>query len=145
MHSELCTETELGQGTRLGTWLALCARMNSIEDTTQSTTQSEDKMLLGKGILGAVLGAAVGVGVMFAFYALAGFRFPLLGVGIGFLTGLAAKWLYKGGDTTLGVISGGIALAAVISTLYLMYGEFPMMSIISVIVSASVAYRIASS
>jgi hypothetical protein len=33
---------------------------------------------------------------------------------------------------------------AVIGTLFLMYGAFPMVSIISVIVSASVAYRVAS-
>jgi hypothetical protein len=32
----------------------------------------------------------------------------------------------------------------VVGTLYLMYGEFPMFNIISVIVSVSVAYRIAS-
>jgi hypothetical protein len=113
-------------------------------DSMDNTTSSEDKLLLGKGILGAVLGAGVGVGVMFAFYALAGFRFPLLGVGIGYLTGVAAKWLSKGGDSTLGFISSGIALAAVISTLYLMYGEFPIMNIVSVVISASVAYRVAS-
>ncbi len=94
--------------------------------------------------MGALLGAGLGVGAMFGFYALAGFRFPLLGVGIGILTGYCAKWLFKGGDSTLGWISGGIALAAVVGTLFLMYGSFPMVSIISVIVSASVAFRIAS-
>ncbi len=92
-----------------------------------------------------MLGAAVGIGLMFGFYTLAGFRFPLLGVGIGILTGFCAKFFYKGTDTNLGYISSGVALAAVVGTLYLMYGEFPLMSIISVIVSASVAYRIASS
>lgn len=71
-------------------------------------------------------------------------RFPLLGVGIGILTGLGAKFLYKGTDNTLGIISGGIAMVAVIGTLFLMYGEFPFISIISVVVSVSVAYRIAS-
>ena len=115
--------------------------MNSVEETNIH----EDSSNLGIGVLGALLGAGVGIGVMFAFYALVGFRFPLLGVGIGILTGAASKWLAKGGDNTLGAISGGIALAAVVTTLYLMYGEFPILSIISVIVSVSVAYRIASS
>jgi hypothetical protein len=104
-----------------------------------------DKSYLTKGILGALLGAGLGIGAMFAFYAFAGFRFPLLGVGIGILTGFGAKVLSKGGDATLGYISAGIALAAVVATLYLMYGSFPILSIVSVIVSASFAYRIASS
>lgn len=99
---------------------------------------------LAKGVLGALVGAGAGVGIMFAFYAFAGFRFPLLGVGIGVLTGFCAKAFAKGPDTTLGWISSGVALTAVVGTLFLMYGSFPMMSIISVIVSASVAYRIAS-
>ena len=99
---------------------------------------------LGKGILGAVLGAAVGSGLMFGFYALVGFRFPLLGVGIGILTGFGAKWLFKGTDSTLGYIAGGISLVAVVVTLLLMYGTFPFLNIISVIVSVSVAYKIAS-
>lgn len=113
--------------------------MNSTEN------MSEDRFNMGRGILGALLGAGVGVGAMFAFYAFAGFRFPLLGVGIGILTGFCAKKLFKGGDKTLGMISAGIALVAVVATLFLMYGDFPMMNIISVLVSASVAYRIASS
>jgi hypothetical protein len=81
---------------------------------------------------------------MYGFYALAGFRFPLLGVGIGALTGYGAKYLYKGTGNELGMISGGVALAAVVGTLYMMYGSFPIINIISVAVSVSVAYRIAS-
>jgi hypothetical protein len=119
--------------------LLFSAPMNDINTLGQTESPS-----LAKGILGALLGAAVGVGAMFAFYILAGFRFPLLGVGIGILTGYGAKLLFKGGDTTLGYIAGGIALAAVVATLYLMYGTFPIMSIISVIISAGFAHRIAS-
>jgi hypothetical protein len=111
---------------------------------TENTNENADKSNLAKGVLGALLGAAVGVGVMFAFYTFVGFRFPLLGVGIGILTGYGGKLLFKGGDSTLGAIASGIALAAVVATLYLMYGTFPIISIVSVIVSASLAYRIAS-
>ncbi len=103
-----------------------------------------DSSSIGRGIAGALLGAGLGVAAMFGFYTLAGFRFPLLGVGIGILTGFLAKLLNRGGDGTLGFISSGIALTAVVATLFLMYGSFPMMSIISVVVSASVAYRIAA-
>jgi len=113
--------------------------MNSTDNVT------EDRFNMTKGVMGALGGAALGVAVMFAFYAFAGFRFPLLGVGIGVLTGFCAKALFKGGDTRLGYVCAGIALAAVVATLFLMYGEFPLISIISVIVSASVAYRIAAS
>lgn len=114
------------------------APMNSIENI------SDDRFNMTKGVLGAFLGAALGIAAMVAFYLLAGFRFPLLGVGIGILTGFFAKKLYKGSDTTLGFISAGIALTSVVVTLFLMYGAFPIMSIISVVVSASMAYRIAS-
>jgi hypothetical protein len=109
-----------------------------------NTSEQEDKFNLNKGILGAFLGAGLGIGLMWAFYALAGFRFPLLGVGIGVLTGYGARLLFKGTDSTLGYISGGIALVAVVATLFLMYGTFPIISIISVAVSVSVAYRLAS-
>lgn len=98
----------------------------------------------GLGILGAFLGAGLGVGLMYAFYEFAGFRFPLLGIGIGVLTGYGARILFKGGDNILGIISACLSLVAVVGALYLMYGEFPLMSIISVIVSASIAHQIAS-
>lgn len=122
-------------------WHVQCfcnSAMNDVEEL------SIDKSNLVRGVFGALIGAALGVGAMFAFYTLAGFRFPLLGVGIGILTGFCAKLLFKGGTVMLGYISSGIALVAVVATLFLMYGAFPMMSIISVIVSASVAYRIAA-
>jgi hypothetical protein len=117
------------------------AAMNYIENTNEPAVESN----LAKGVLGALLGAAVGVAVMFGFYELAGFRFPLLGVGTGFLTGLGAKWFFRGGDNTLGLIAGGIALSAVVATLYMMYGAFPILNLVSVVVGASVAYRLACS
>jgi len=120
--------------------MLIFAPMDGIENAAEQVSQSS----LGKGILGALLGAAVGVGVMFAFYTFAGFRFPLLGVSIGILTAYGARLLFKGGDSKLAVLASGIALCAVVATLYLMYGEFPIMSIVSVIVSATLAYRIAS-
>jgi len=113
--------------------------MNGIDGVT-----TEEKFNLTRGILGALLGAGIGIAAMVAFYALAGIRFPLLGVGIGVLTGFFGKMLFKGTDAALGYICAGVALAAVVATLYLMYGTFPMMSIISVVVSASMAYRIAA-
>ena len=80
---------------------------------------------LNFGILGALAGACLGVSAMFGFYELAGFRFPLLGVGIGILTGMGARQFYKGTGHTLGMISGAIAMTAVVGTLFLMYGTFP--------------------
>jgi hypothetical protein len=109
-----------------------------------ATQSSTGEFNLGLGILGAFLGACVGIGLMYGFYAMVGFRFPLLGVGIGALTGLGARKFFKGTDHSLGLICGGIALVAVVATLYLMYGEFPILSIISVLVSISVAYRISA-
>lgn len=96
------------------------------------------------GILGAFLGAAIASGAMYGFYLWAGFRFPLLGIGIGLLTGFGARLLYKGTDISLGSISAIIAAIAVVGTLYMIYGEFPVLNIISVVVSVSAAYRIAS-
>ena len=103
---------------------------------------SESNMALG--IAGALLGAIVGTAAMYGFFRLTGIRFPLLGIGIGCLTGLGARWLYRGTDSSLGMVSGAIALLSVVGTLFLMYGSFPLISIISVAVSVSVAYRISS-
>jgi hypothetical protein len=100
---------------------------------------------MGKGIAGAVGGAVLGAGLMYGFTVMTGFRFPLLGVGIGALTGYGAKLLFRGTDHSLGVISAVAAAISVIGTLFAIYGEFPIISIISVAVSVSFAYRIASS
>lgn len=98
---------------------------------------------LGLGILGAVLGAALGAGLMYGFFLWADFRFPLMGTCIGVLTGLGARMLAKGTDTTLGGIAGGIAFASTAGTLYLMFGEVSGLFIISMVVSVSFAYKIA--
>lgn len=107
-------------------------------------TAGENRFSLPRGIVGALIGAGIGVGLMFGCYSVLGFRFPLLGVGIGLLTGYGARVGFKGTDSKLGYISAALAVAAVTGTLFLMYGEFPIMSIISVIVSASFAYRLAA-
>jgi hypothetical protein len=98
---------------------------------------------LGLGILGAVLGAVLGAGLMYGFFLWADFRFPLMGTGIGVLAGLGARVLYKGTDMTLGVITAVIALFATAGTLYLMFGDLAGMFILSMIVSVSMAYKIA--
>jgi hypothetical protein len=73
----------------------------------------------------------------------ADFRFPLMGTGIGVLAGPGARVLYKGTDMTLGVITAVIALFATAGTLYLMFGDLAGMFILSMIVSVSMAYKIA--
>ena len=99
---------------------------------------------MGLGILGALLGAAIGGGLVFGFAILVGFRFPLTGTAIGALTGLGARWLARGTDSTLGAIAAAIALLSVVGTFFLIYGDFPSMGIITVGVSAYFAYRVAA-
>jgi hypothetical protein len=99
---------------------------------------------LGRGIGGALLGAGLGAGLMYGFFELIGFRFPLMGVGIGALAGYGARRMGRGTDSTLGVIAAGLALAANAGTLYLMYGDFVFVYAISLAVGAWFAYRIAS-
>ena len=118
--------------------------LQATAQSVQAVAEDAGEMSIGFGIAGAVLGACIGSGLMYGFYAMVGFRFPLLGVGIGFLTGFLSKKFAKGPHDILGFASGAVAMAAVVGTLYLMYGTFPMLSIVSVIVSVSVAYRIAS-
>ncbi len=98
---------------------------------------------LSRGILGAVVGAGLGAGVMYGFFAWAGFRFPLMGTGIGALSGLGARILAKGTDTSLGVIAAAIALLSTAGTLYLMFGDLAGMFILSMAFSAYFAYRVA--
>lgn len=105
--------------------------------------KADGEINLGLGILGAILGAALGAGLMYGFFVWADFRFPLMGTGIGALTGLGARILAKGTDTTLGVIAGIIALLSTAGTLHLMFGDIAALFIISMAVSVSFAYKIA--
>lgn len=102
-----------------------------------------EEFSLVRGILGAVLGAGLGAGLMYGFFTLAGFRFPLMGTGIGALSGLGARILARGTDTQLGIIAGVIALLSTAGTLYLMFGDMAGVFIISMAVSVYFAYRIA--
>jgi hypothetical protein len=105
--------------------------------------KAEAEYSVGLGILGAFIGAVVGAGLMYGFFEMTGFRFPLMGMCIGILTGLAAKLMARGTDMTLGAISGGIALLATGGALYFMFGEFSGLFLISMLVSVSLAYKIA--
>jgi len=105
--------------------------------------KDDGEINLGLGILGAILGAALGAGLMYGFFVWADFRFPLMGTGIGALTGLGARILAKGTATTLGVIAGIIALLSTAGTLHLMFGDIAALFLISMAVSVSFAYKIA--
>ncbi len=94
------------------------------------------------GLLGAFLGALIGSVSMYAFFVTAHFRFPLMGAAIGALSGWGAKLFYKGTDSTLGALTAGLALAATAGTLYVIYKDFAGLFILTMIVSASMAYRI---
>lgn len=99
---------------------------------------------MGLGILGAFLGAAIGGVLVYLFFMLAHFRFPLSGVGIGALAGYGARLLARGTDTTLGAIAGALAGLSIVGTFYLMYGGFAVFGIISIVICIGVAYRLAS-
>jgi hypothetical protein len=99
---------------------------------------------LALGVLGALLGAALGSGILYALSVSLGFKVPLFGTITGLLTGLGGRMLYRGTDSSLGAICAVISLAAVTGTLYLMFGDFMVFSIISIVVSASIAWRVAS-
>jgi hypothetical protein len=120
----------------------------SHEQTSADTVSTASgEFNLGRGMAGAVGGALVGMGAMFGFYAATGVRFPLLGVGTGFLTGFAARWFFNGfsSDQRLGIISAVAAMLGVFGALVLMYGiDFSPLNIISIAVSASVAYKMAT-
>jgi hypothetical protein len=116
----------------------------ALKPLTQTPTGTPKDFSLGLGTLGAFLGSAVGGGLMYGFYALAGFRFPLTGWGIGLLAGIGARWLARGRDSTLGAISAVIAVITIGGVYFLMYAGFPPLLIISVGVGGYLAYRLAS-
>ncbi len=105
--------------------------------------KTDGEFSLGKGLVGALLGAAVGVGIMYAFFVLAQARFPLMGTAIGALSGLGARILYKGTDSTLGAWTLAVSLACTTGALIFMYHNFEGSFLITMLASAGVAYSIA--
>lgn len=99
---------------------------------------------MGLGVLGAFLGSAVGGALVYGFFLFAHFRFPLSGTAIGLLAGYGARMLARGTDTTLGFVASGISLAVIVGVFYMMYGEFFLFGIVSIVVCVGFAYRIAS-
>jgi hypothetical protein len=99
---------------------------------------------LVRGVLGALLGAGVGCGLMLGFWMWLHFRFPLMGVAVGAAAGYGARWLARGTDTTLGIITAVIAGGSVTGTFVYMYGGFALFNIISIVICTGVAYRASS-
>ena len=109
-----------------------------------SQPKVQGEFSLVRGIIGAIVGSAVGSALLYGFSVWAQFRFPLMGVATGVAAGYTARLLARGTDTTLGIITAVIASASVAGTLVLIYDGFPVLNIVSVVVAASVAYRVTS-
>ena len=99
---------------------------------------------MGLGTLGAFLGSAVGGALVYCFFYFVHFRMPWSGTAIGVLAGYGARTLARGTDNTLGFIAAGISLATIVCVFYLMYGDFFILGIISMVFCVGFAYRIAS-
>ncbi|MGA3267765.1 MAG: hypothetical protein ABSE16_13185 [Verrucomicrobiota bacterium] len=99
---------------------------------------------LATGILGGLLGAAVGGVLTYGFFAVTGFRFPLMGAAIGILCGLGAKLLAGRTHAAMSALAAAFAFAANGATLFLIFGEFPPVYVLSLIIGAGFAYRMAS-
>jgi hypothetical protein len=67
-----------------------------------------------------------------------------MGVAVGAAAGYGARWLARGTDNTLGIITASIAGLSVTGTFVLMYGGFALFNIVSILFCVGVAYRAAS-
>jgi hypothetical protein len=104
---------------------------------------------LGRGVLGAVLGAGLGVLLVFGFALLFHFVFPYSFAGVGALAGLGARIGYRGTRPTLGLLAAVISVAALFLLSSILFGpdriaDVFIRLIISLAVGAWAAYRIAS-
>ena len=120
------------------------AAMRPVATAKKSAANVPGEFSLVRGILGALLGAGVGAGLMLAFWSWTHFRFPLMGIAIGAAAGYGARWLARGTETRLGIITAVIAGSTVTGTFVLMYGGFAVFNIISIVICTGVAYRAAS-
>jgi hypothetical protein len=106
----------------------------------QPASAASNSMVMG--ILGAVIGAAAGTGIVYGVSVAMDFRFPLFGTVAGILTGLGARLMYRGRNQTLGVISAVLSGIAIAGALLALFGsDINPLSLISVVVGAGFAYR----
>jgi hypothetical protein len=110
---------------------------------TNPATQNNNFLL---GIVGALLGAVVAVGLMVAFTMFTGMKFPLLGTVEGAIIGFGARLLYRGTSSTLGAMSAAVAFVTIIATFLLMFNiiSILMSGVISLLVGVSIAFKVAS-
>jgi hypothetical protein len=102
---------------------------------------------LGMGILGAFIGAAIGFGLVYGFFAWLNFRFPFTGLITGLLVGYGARLMARGTDMTLGAIAGALAFVSIAGAFFLIYLEydtFYITGIISIIIGVGFAFRLGS-
>ena len=116
----------------------------SVQAQQQRKAKESGQFSMGLGIAGGVGGALIGSGLMYAFWIWAHFRFPIMGVLVGAFAGYGARLLARGTDNTLGIITAVAAGTMVTGTYYLMYGDFVLFNIISIVICCGVAYRAAS-
>ena len=98
------------------------------------------------GILGAVIGAVVALGLMGAFISFTGFRFPYMGTIEGAIIGFGARSMYRGTSSTLGAMAAVVACLSIALT-YLLFFHNPailLRGLISMVIGVIIAFRIAS-
>lgn len=99
---------------------------------------------LGRGIIGGILGAILGSGLLIGLSIAIGFRFPLFGVITGYLTGIGARTMARGTDNSLGAVASVIALLSVSASFFILFGQFSIFNLVSLIMAVASAWRVAS-
>jgi hypothetical protein len=110
---------------------------------TDPTTKYNNFFL---GIIGALIGAMVGIGLMAAFIMFTHFRFPALGTVEGALIGFGARLFYRGTSSTLGAMCAVVAFFTIIGTYLLFFNIIIILlsGVISLLIGVSIAFKVAS-
>jgi hypothetical protein len=98
------------------------------------------------GMLGAFLGAIGGAVLIIGIYKLLGFRISYLCVVIGPITGLCARLMYRGTDSSLGLFCALVAFLTIGAVLFLSFGLIGtlLVGFIVLTIGTSLAFKVAS-